>query len=844
MPHVVPSPGLWYPTPRRVERATRGVSFIMDQETRPTILVLTALPEERDAVLKTLHQPTKVPLDADDSHVYFRGGASYGKISYDIVVLCLSHMGRVTASTATLDALRKWEPGIVFLVGIAGGISESGVSLGDVVIAQQIVDYELQKVHDNESRHRFQSYRVDAKLYEICQNILPEEWGDLHPTSALAKVPQTHFGPIASGDKVIAKRELLQSLLDHYPKLIAVEMEAGGAAYAVHHSQLRPRFLMIRGISDLADEEKDTAETKQWRSYACDVAASFMHALLRQDLLVLLGSGHRPTRLANFSEDQDLWLEEIAGLEERLCRAKSTGVETSSIQKQLLEARRELRAGPQLTIGDFLSNGRYELLGHLGKGGFATVWKAIDRKTRGIVAVKVLHSQWFQDSDRVSRFQRGASNMKRLGHPHIVQVFDEECSEDGFHYYVMEFAGAHNLRDIILRRREESGGTGGDSGKRSVRHLLRPIFQVGSALEYAHSRGMIHRDVKPQNVIVDEEGNAKLTDFDLVWIADTTGGTRTGALGTFVFAAPECLKDASRAVPASDVFSLAMVALSVLKGEDLEFDSFKDPAGSISALLNVPSLTKAALTRATEWDISKRTRTVTTFIAQLQASLEDEESTHGQDLDGIGWFDRGKFRSSCITKYRSDYAEVRSSTRWPTILSSSSELALALFEECRKAFQNGTRIHGRDGGVNKYINTTPLSSLHALQGCTLGPTEDRIIRWLAARRLIILIAGLYQEHIQGDRKRLEVLLATFLDFVAPEDRSSGVVSDKVNSSLFSIRPILTQWGFSPSGLVNGVHQIPSGGELEKSWFSEIYLDLSDLSLQMPQWWEELYGARE
>lgn len=117
----------------------------------------------------------------------------------------------------------------------------------------------------------------------FAQNFHSESCLSLLTTSPpLEKIPQRRVGAIASGDKVIAFGEVLKQYQDDWPKLIGVEMEAAGVALAAFHSPNPPGFFMIRGVSDLADNQKDSAEVKQWRSYACDIAAAYTIALLQR----------------------------------------------------------------------------------------------------------------------------------------------------------------------------------------------------------------------------------------------------------------------------------------------------------------------------------------------------------------------------------------------------------------------------------------------------------------------------------------------------------------------------------------------------------------------------------
>jgi len=190
-------------------------------------------------------------------------------------------MGRVEAANAVGDAIRHWRPKYIVLVGIAGGLAKAGVNVGDVLISEQIADYELQKLTTDQAHIRWSVHRASPRLLAAAKQIQPEDWRPLVRESRPgAGQSQSHAGPICTGDKVIAN-----GLLDHYrdvwTKLIGVEMEAGGVASAAFQAASTPGFFMVRGVSDLADAEKDKAETSSWRAYACDVAAAYVMAFLK-----------------------------------------------------------------------------------------------------------------------------------------------------------------------------------------------------------------------------------------------------------------------------------------------------------------------------------------------------------------------------------------------------------------------------------------------------------------------------------------------------------------------------------------------------------------------------------
>lgn len=249
--------------------------------------IITALPEELYALLRKLRGYRRLPPTSDDIHTYFQADipiqlSNKSRGSYRIILMCLPGMGRVQAASATSDIIRRWHPRYVLLVGIAGGIADGKTCVGDILIVDQVVDYELQKVTPQGPQVRWEVHRAHPRLIEACNNFGDESWQKLievdRPQPGLSKRLK---GPIASGDKVIAYSEVLSVYSKMWPKLIGVEMEAGGAAAAAFLSAEQPGFFMVRGVSDLADENKNTTNVEAWRSYACDAAASFAIAFLK-----------------------------------------------------------------------------------------------------------------------------------------------------------------------------------------------------------------------------------------------------------------------------------------------------------------------------------------------------------------------------------------------------------------------------------------------------------------------------------------------------------------------------------------------------------------------------------
>lgn len=270
--------------------------------------------------------------------------------------------------------------------------------------------------------------------------------------------------------------------------------------------------------------------------------------------------------------------------------------------------RRQLREGGRLRAGDALDDGRYLLVQEVGRGGFAVVWNAYDRREQQRVAIKMLHPNLAGDPLRRERFFRGARAMRDLGHAAVVRVHEPEGEDGGFYYFVMELLTGGDLRQAVLANRMAN------------ERVLPLLLQVIEAIASAHARGMVHRDIKPANILLDGDGNPKLTDFDLVGAADTTGGTRTGALGTVVYAAPECLEKPQEATARADVYGVGMTALFCLSRQELSLSVFRNPERLI-ARLDCSDRVRDVLRRAVAWEPGDRFADAAELGHALRAAL-------------------------------------------------------------------------------------------------------------------------------------------------------------------------------------------------------------------------------
>jgi eukaryotic-like serine/threonine-protein kinase len=205
-------------------------------------------------------------------------------------------------------------------------------------------------------------------------------------------------------------------------------------------------------------------------------------------------------------------------------------------------------------LGDTLGD-RYLLSGLLGTGGMAEVFLAHDLMLGRDVALKVLMEHYAKDERFVGRFWREAQSAAALNHPNVVQIYDQGRADDGRYYIAMEYVPGGSLKDLILRR-----------GPIGPSEAARLASQVAEALHAAHRRGIVHRDIKPQNVLIGEAGEAKVADFGIALAASRTSTSGTNLLfGTPSYMSPEQAMG-ERVGPESDLYSLGVVLYEMLTG--------------------------------------------------------------------------------------------------------------------------------------------------------------------------------------------------------------------------------------------------------------------------------------
>jgi serine/threonine protein kinase len=263
---------------------------------------------------------------------------------------------------------------------------------------------------------------------------------------------------------------------------------------------------------------------------------------------------------------------------------------------------------------------RYELEEIVGTGGMSTVYRAHDQLLERNVALKVLHPHYADDEEYVERFRREARSVAQLSHPHIVTVIDRG-EDHGQQYIVFEYVDGENLKELIER-----------TGPLPTRRAVELALEIADALAFAHERGLVHRDVKPQNVLLTPDGDAKVTDFGIARSLEVEHGmTQTGTvLGTSNYLSPE-QASGKPTTPSTDVYSLGVVVYELLTGKvpfpgenfvAIAMKHINDlPPDLLEQRPDVPLRLAAAVDRALEKDPARRFATMDEFAAELRQCL-------------------------------------------------------------------------------------------------------------------------------------------------------------------------------------------------------------------------------
>ena len=281
--------------------------------------------------------------------------------------------------------------------------------------------------------------------------------------------------------------------------------------------------------------------------------------------------------------------------------------------------------------GKLLGN-RYEIIEKIGNGGMATVYKATDKVLKRNVAVKILRDEFTTDDEFIKRFEVEAQSAARLTHPNIVSIYD--VGVDGNLYYiVMELIQGKTLKEIIIK----------EKGPLPWKWSINVSIQIASALEMAHRNNIIHRDIKPHNIIITEDGVAKVTDFGIAKAVSNSTITAFGTtIGSVHYFSPEHARGGFTDAK-SDLYSLGVVMYEMVTGR-VPFDADtpvsvalkhmqEEPVEPIELNPNLPIAVNKIIMRALQKDTTLRYQTASEMLVDLKKSLKDPEGDFVEELE-------------------------------------------------------------------------------------------------------------------------------------------------------------------------------------------------------------------
>ena len=267
--------------------------------------------------------------------------------------------------------------------------------------------------------------------------------------------------------------------------------------------------------------------------------------------------------------------------------------------------------------------GEYLLTGKIGQGGVAEIYKGRQESLDRDVAVKILSTKLTRDPDIVRRFERESLVIAKLNHPNIVHVIDKG-SISGRYYFVMEYIDGASLREVI------------DSERIPLKRKLEMIVEVCKALDYAHKNGVIHRDIKPTNILIDRQGNALVADFGIAQIIGTPEGEMTASdviMGTLSYMSPEQKVSSTNVDQTTDIYAMGIILYEILVRKK-PFGHFKTPS-EIDPKIN-PKFDGIVLKCMAQESKDRYQTAVQLKDAILEAMGDDHSGVPGDDFSVSG----------------------------------------------------------------------------------------------------------------------------------------------------------------------------------------------------------------
>lgn len=622
------------------------------------------------------------------------------------VAVVQAEAGQVAALTnQCLEALR---PAYTFFLHLAAAIDPQ-VRLGDIVFANKIYAFEFGEQGKN-FRATPEGGRPANRLVQRAMSVARKlEWLEhVNPKLRDDDAPTAHIEPVASGRTQIHRQAPdLGVLRDNYNDALATLW--GGedfvAAAHIEHAEAA----LICGISRELTVG-GAAESRASVASAARTTAAFARTMIEKLGARPDGRPREPEVEPPIDEVDERRrqlaqrLDELMRMQDRELRRPLPEARLAEIEAEIRAVRGTLRSGPGLCAGEFL-RGRYHLIKVLGEGGFATVWHAYDRIDKENVAVKVLHPNHGENLEIRDRFFRGARQMARLAGGGAVRVKNTGESDHGYHYFAMELVEG-SFREAI------------ETLQIPMRDRVRWVAEVAHTLAMAHEDGVVHRDIRPENILLDDRLRARLTDFDLVQLPKATRYTKPASMGDYIYAAPEQLRSASQASPCSDVYSLGMVLVFALLGTHPEPGLVQKDRYDFISKLRCPPALKVILARSLGYDPRDRYYAhAGDFERDLVRALANSDWRELESSDERAWRERAAKLLWLEQAPEDDFStlveQVTQQTAWLPGYGSRRGLALELFQEIE--YGNLDQYHG--------LPEAPLPAL---------PRDIRSIDWESA----------------------------------------------------------------------------------------------------------------
>ncbi len=279
-----------------------------------------------------------------------------------------------------------------------------------------------------------------------------------------------------------------------------------------------------------------------------------------------------------------------------------------------------------------LLGSRYELVEKVGNGGMSTVYKATDKILKRDVAVKILRDEFTTDEEFIKRFEVEAQSAARLTHPNIVSIYDVGV-EGNLYYIVMELIQGKTLKEIIIE----------EKGPLPWKWSVNVAIQIASALETAHRNNIVHRDIKPHNIIITEDGIAKVTDFGIAKAVSNSTITAFGTtIGSVHYFSPEHARGGFTDAK-SDLYSLGVVMYEMVTGR-VPFDADtpvsvalkhmqEEPEEPIEINPNVPLAINKIIMKALQKDVTLRYQSATEMLGDLRKSLKNPDGDFVEEIE-------------------------------------------------------------------------------------------------------------------------------------------------------------------------------------------------------------------